>query len=110
MKRFVKYDIYSPVENDILEKDFADAQKIERYRIGRKAFYEPAFPAWRYFPLKDFSDVSAGTKLMRTKSCGSGGGIDIPALIAEKEGYKQIFQFDKAVNAQKAEALIKERT
>ncbi len=110
MKRFVKYENYSSLEKEILEKDFAESEKVERYRVGKKAFYEPAFPAWRYFPLDDFSAVTAGTKLMRTKSCGSGGGIDIPALIAEKDNFKQIFQFDKAANAQKAEALIKERT
>ena len=74
--------------------DYAAAQRLAQYRLGRDAVYFPAFPATRYIPFADVSKVMARhTSMPLTGCCGKALPMICVRLFYDGEFY-QDFMFE----------------
>ena len=74
--------------------DYAAAQRLAQYRLGRDAVYFPAFPATRYIPFAAVSKVMARhTSMPLTGCCGKALPMICVRLFYDGEFY-QDFMFE----------------
>ena len=74
--------------------DYAAAQRLAQYRLGRDAVYFPAFPATRYIPFAAVSKVMARhTSMPLTGCCGKALPLICVRLFYDGEFY-QDFTFE----------------
>ena len=74
--------------------DYAAAQRLAQYRLGRDAVYFPAFPATRYIPFAAVSKVMARhTSMPLTGCCGKALHMICVRLFYDGEFY-QDFMFE----------------
>ena len=83
--------------------DYAAAQRLAQYRLGRDAVYFPAFPATRYIPFAAVSKVMARhTSMPLTGCCGKALPMICVRLFYDGEFY-QDFMFE---NLKEADRLL----
>ena len=74
--------------------DYAAAQRLAQYRLGRDAVYFPAFPATRYIPFAAVSKVMARhTSMPLTGCCGKALPMICVRLFYDGEFYHD-FMFE----------------
>ena len=74
--------------------DYAAAQRLAQYRLGREAVYFPAFPGTRYIPFAAVSKVMARhTSMPLTGCCGKALPMICVRLFYDGEFY-QDFMFE----------------
>lgn len=81
--------------------DYAAAQRLAQYRLGRDAVYFPAFPATRYIPFAAVSKVMARhTSMPLTGCCGKALPMICVRLFYDGEFYQDfMFETQKEANA-----------
>ncbi len=92
-----------------VDRDYAGAQRIDRYRIGEKAFYFPTFPSVTYVPFRDMGQVRSRQQGYSARGCCGSGSLKLEIVAMEIGGKVKTFQFGSAEAAEKAVALISER-
>ena len=71
--------------------DYAAAQRLAQYRLGRDAVYFPAFPATRYIPFAAVSKVMARhTSMPLTGCCGKALPMVCVRLFYDGEFYQDV--------------------
>lgn len=56
-------------EIDNPAEDFRGAQKVEQFRIGRKAIYLPEGLRWNYLPLSEIQSVDGAHRVVNAGHC-----------------------------------------
>ena len=81
--------------------DYAAAQRLAQYRLGRDAVYFPAFPATRYIPFAAVSKVMARhTSMPLTGCCGKALPMICVRLFYDGEFYQDfMFETQKEADA-----------
>ena len=67
MSRFKCLVTGKELEN--VEEDFRTAQKVEQYRIGKKALYLPEGLHWNYIPLESIIESKESFRVISAGHC-----------------------------------------
>lgn len=96
-------------ETEGLTEDYAKAEKIGRYRVGKRAFYFPAFTSAAYVPYEDITEVKAGKMAYSAHTCSGSGSTKLDIVTLRAGGRIRNFQCDSEKNAERLARALKRR-